>query len=140
LVTLRYLLDTNVLAEPLRPKPDPQIMEHLRRHQDEIAIASVVWHEMWFGCYRLPPSAKRQAIETYLAQVVASSMPILPYSQEAALWHAAERARLAAEGKTSPFVDGMIAAVAATNNLVLVTLNLDDFRLFRELKSESWHS
>ena len=90
-MTLRYLLDTNILAEPLRPQPNDTILDHLKRHQDEIAIASVVWHEMWFGCYRLPLSARRSAIETYLTQVVASSIPILPYDQEAASWHAAER-------------------------------------------------
>ena len=89
-MTLRYLLDTNILAEPLRPQPDQGILDNLSRHQDEIAIASVVWHEMWFGCYRLPTSARRQAIETYLTQVVAPSIPILPYDQQAADWHTAD--------------------------------------------------
>ncbi len=137
-MTLRYLLDTNILAEPLRLQPNARILEHLQRYQDEIAIAAVVWHEMWFGCYRLPLSAKRSAIETYLTQVVAPSILILPYDQEAASWHAAERARLTSVGKTPPFADGMIAAVAKTNNLVLVTINLDDFREFQELQLESW--
>ena len=137
-MTLRYLLDTNILAEPLRPQPNDRILYYLKLHQDEIAIASVVWHEMWFGCYRLPLSAKRSAIETFLTQVVAPSIPILPYDQEAASWHAAERARLTAIGKTPPLADGMIAAIAKTINLVLVTINLDDFGGFQELKLKSW--
>ena len=70
--------------------------------------------------------------------MVAPSVPILPYDQEAASWHAAERARLTAVGKTPPFADGMIAAIAKTNNLVLITINLDDFREFQELQFESW--
>lgn len=137
-MTLRYLLDTNILAEPLRPEPDQRILDHLQRHRDEVAIASVVWHEMWFGCFRLPPSAKRHAIEIYLTQVVAPSMPILPYGEEAAAWHAEERARLTKLGKTPPFADGMIAAVARTNNLVLVTLNLTDFDSFSDLQLDNW--
>lgn len=137
-MTLRYLLDTNILAEPLRPRPDQEILDNLNRHQDEIAIASVVWHEVWFGCYRLPPSARRQAIETYLTQVVAPSIPILPYDQQAADWHATERARLTAVGRTPPFADAMIAAIAKTNNLVLVTLNLADFQEFQDLHVDSW--
>ena len=32
----------------------------------------------------------------------------------------------------------MIAAIAKTNDLVLVTINLDDFRGFQELQFESW--
>jgi len=137
-VTLRYLLDTNIVAEPLRPSPHPVILEQIRRHQDEIAIASVVWHEMWYGCYRLPLSARRNAIEAYLTRVIGPSISILPYDDEAATWHAAERARLASLGKTTSFADGMIAAVAQTNNLILVTLNRGDYHLFQGLQLVSW--
>ena len=42
-----YLLDTNVVTEPLRPLPNPHVLERLAAHQNEIAIASVVWHELW---------------------------------------------------------------------------------------------
>lgn len=137
-MTLRYLLDTNILAEPLRPRPNVEVLENLRRNQGEVAVPTVVWHEMWFGCHRLPPSARREAIETYLTQVVAPSIPILTYDQDAARWHAAERARLAALGKTPPFADGMIAAIASIHGLVLVTLNLDDFRAFQGLDLDNW--
>jgi tRNA(fMet)-specific endonuclease VapC len=137
-VTLRYLLDTNILAEPMRPVPDQRILDRLKRHQHEIAIASVVWHEMWFGCYRLPDSAKRQALEAYLSQAVAPSIPVLSYDDQAAAWHAKERARLSKLGKTPPFADGMIAAVASTNHLILVTLNLPDFDSFSDLQLENW--
>lgn len=139
-MTLRYLLDTNILAEPLRPKPNDLILDRLRRHEDEIAIASVVWHEMWFGCYRLPVSARRTAIETYLTQVVAPAIPILPYDRAAADWHARERARLTAIGKTPPFADGMIAAVARINDLTLVTLNVDDFQSFDQPECVDWQA
>ncbi|HZQ98784.1 MAG TPA: hypothetical protein VFC93_08205 [Chloroflexota bacterium] len=67
-------------------------------------------------------------------------MPILPYDEAAAGWHAMERARLAAHGRTLPFVDGQIAAIAQTNNLVLVTANAADFRDFAGLTIEDWRS
>ncbi len=51
-----------------------------------------------------------------------------------------ERARLAAHGRTLPFVDGQIAAIAQTNNLVLVTANAADFRDFAGLTIEDWRS
>jgi tRNA(fMet)-specific endonuclease VapC len=65
---------------------------------------------------------------------------LLPYDSRAARWHAEERARLQAKGLTPAFVDGQIAAVAATNNLTLVTRNVSDYKRFRGLKIVSWHS
>jgi tRNA(fMet)-specific endonuclease VapC len=137
-MTLAYLLDTNILAEPLRPTPNARVIEKLKAHEHQLAIPSVVWHEMWFGCNRLSKSNRRSLIERYLMKVIAPSMPVLPYDILAAEYHAAERARLASLGKTPSFVDGQIAAVAHANELVLVTVNISDFREFREIQLEDW--
>ena len=102
-MTLFYLLDTNVVSEPVRPKPNPTVMEKLRAHQEEIATAAVVWHELLFGCQRLPESKKRRLIETYLHNVVKPHIPLLPYDQIAAAWHAKERTRLVSAGLTPDF-------------------------------------
>ena len=139
-MSLTYLLDTNIISEPLRPVPDQQVLERLKRHEEEMAIASVVWHELLFGSYRLPPSAKRSAIEQYLSEVVAPTIPILPYDDQAAQWHAAERARLVAVGQTPPFADGQIAAIARINHLILVTANVTDFSVFEGLQVENWQN
>ena len=136
----RYLLDTNILSEPLRPAPNPKILERLRRHQEQLATASVVWHELLFGCHRLPASERRTAIEEYLHKVVAASIEILPYDERAARSHAVERARLALAGRTPPFADGQIAAVARTHDLILVTRNLADYGGFQDLQIEDWQA
>ncbi len=137
---ISYLLDTNVISEPLRPMPHPQVMERFRQHRSEIAISAVVWHELWFGCLRLPPSARRRAIEEYLDTVVAPSIPILSYDQAAAVWHAQERARLSVIGKTPPFADGQIIAVAEVHDLILVTFNLADYAAFQGVVIEDWRN
>jgi len=103
-----------------------------------MATAAPAWHELLFGCERLPPSRKRQAIESYLLRTVRASIPILPYDQAAAQWHAVERARLTALGKTPAFIDGQIAAVAKVNNLVLVTSNRSHFEPFEDLQIQDW--
>lgn len=137
-MTLKYLLDTNIVSEPLRPQPDRGVMRRLRRHECEIAIPAIVWHELRFGMERLPPSRRRGAIELYLDRVVLATIPILDYDRAAAEWHARERARLAARGETPPFADGQIAAIAQTQNLTLVTRNDGDFRRFSGLRVVSW--
>ena len=67
-----------------------------------------------------------------------SSFPVLDYDRAAADWHAAERARLVADGQTPPLTDGQIAAIAAVNDLVLVTSNIRDFQNFQGIRLESW--
>lgn len=137
-MSLKFLLDTNIVSEPLRPQPLHGVVRKLTRHEDEIAISSVVWHELRFGAERLPPSRRRNAIVQYLDEVVAATMPILDYDRAAAEWHAKERARLAARGETPPFADGQIAAIAHVNDLILVTFNDADFRQFQGLRVASW--
>ncbi|MDP9454782.1 MAG: type II toxin-antitoxin system VapC family toxin [Actinomycetota bacterium] len=135
---LKYLLDTNVLSEPLLPVPNSLILERLRDHQHEVATASVVWHELRFGLHRLPLSARRSTIQEYLNEVVKPSVRILPYETRAAEWHASERARLVGAGRTQPFVDGQIAAVAWAYDLTLVTANLTDYVGFRGVQVVDW--
>ena len=129
-MTIRYLLDTNVVSEPLRPKPSSTVVRKLQKHEQEIAIPSIVWHELRFGMERLPPSRRRDVIERYLEEVVLPAIPILAYDQSAAEWHALERARLVAKGETPSFADGQIAAIAHVHDLTVVTFNEADFKGF----------
>lgn len=137
-MTLRYLLDTNVISEPLRPQPDQNTLARLHQHQNEIAIAAVIWHELWYGCERLPPSARRDRIIHYLTQVIGATIPVLAYDETSAHWHGRERARLAALGRTPSFADGQIAAIAHTHQLTLVTFNTADYAEFSGLTLEDW--
>jgi len=138
MVKLRYLLDTNILSEPLRPEPHGNVRKKLKMHQRELATAAPVWHELVFGCERLPKSKKRSAIETYLESVVCRTLPILPYDQSAAAWHARERIRLSKLGKTPSFVDGQIASIAKIHGLIVVTRNLKDYVSFRGVEIQDW--
>ena len=135
---IRYLLDTNVLSEALRAKPDSSVMACLDGRAHESAIATPVLHELRYGGALLEPTRRRQAIDRFIADVVLRIFTVLPYDRPAAEWHAAERARLSRGGKTPPFVDGMIAAIARVNGLVLVTANGRDFQTFEGLTIESW--
>ena len=137
-MALRFVLDTNVLAEPLKTQPDAGVMRKLQKHDGELSIPTPVWHEMWFGCLRLPRGKRRGVIEKYLVEVLHPSVPLLPYSAEAAKWHAAQRVRLINKGRTPTFVDGQIAAIAAEQDLTLVTANVRDFKAYSGVKVVDW--
>jgi tRNA(fMet)-specific endonuclease VapC len=133
-----YLLDTNIIAEPTKLPPNANVLKALAQHSGQISISSVSWHELWFGTDRLPPSRKRQILETYLNNLSVTGMPILPYTEAAGRWFATERSRLTSIGLTPAYADGQIAAIAAVNNLILVTRNVADFIHFDGIRVENW--
>lgn len=138
-MTLRYLLDTTIVSSPVVKIPNSEIVKCLDEHGHESAIGAPVWHELIYGCARLPRGKRRSALESYLHDVVQVSFPILPYDEVAAAWHSQERARLEGVGKCAPYVDGQIAAIAHANGLVLVTVNTKDFTpFFKDLTVENW--
>ena len=136
---IKYLLDTNVLSEAVKVNPDRYVIAMLEKHQDEIATAAPVWHELLYGCRRLPVSRKREMLEAYLEDVVLRNMDILPYDERAAEWHAEQRSKLSVQGKTPSFVDGQIAAITRVNDLILITRNTHDFKLFENFQVSNWH-
>jgi tRNA(fMet)-specific endonuclease VapC len=135
---IRYLLDTNILSEPLRPRPNFNVIQRLSDRSEALATASVAYHEICFGCQRLPDSRKRRTIEAYLQEEVKAKLVILPYDLEAAEWYAIERARLVGLGRTPPYFDGQIAAIAVVNDLILITNNTADYADFQDLQLENW--
>jgi tRNA(fMet)-specific endonuclease VapC len=137
-VIARYLLDTSIVSSPVSKVPHADVLARLEAHGHECAIAAPVWHELTYGCQRLPRGKRREAVDTYLQDVVLTSFPVLAYDEEAARWHGVERARLEGLGKPAPYVDGQIAAIAYVNELILVTVNVKDFQRFKGLEVENW--
>ncbi len=134
---LRYLLDTNILSEPMRPAPDPGVLRRLVETGDAAATGAPAWHESEYGLARLPRGRRKRASVAIVAGL-AGVLVVLPYDRAAARWHAHERARLDSKGRSPPFVDGQLAAIAVVNGLVLVTRNVRDFAPFTGLVVESW--
>ena len=135
---LSYLLDSNILSEPSRPHPNVHVQARLLAHRHAVCTAALVLHEMRYGLARMPDSRRKQALTHYLEHAVHQRLTILPYDREAAVWHAEERARLTAQGRVPPFVDGQIAAIAIVNSLTLVTRNTHDFADFAGLTVANW--
>jgi tRNA(fMet)-specific endonuclease VapC len=134
---VKCLLDTNALSEAVRPTPHAGFLKRFRANDAKLALASVTLHEALYGLERLPDGKRREMLREYMRDVV-SKMPVLPYDAKAAEWHARERVRLEATGRTLPYADGQIAAVAVVNALTLVTANVRDFRHIEGLRVENW--
>jgi tRNA(fMet)-specific endonuclease VapC len=136
-MSLKFLIDTNILSEPARPISNTHVLYKLDIHKSEVAISSVIVHELLYGCLRLPESKRREYLWNYIYGSVLN-LPVFSYDLKAAEWHAQERARLSKIGKTPALVDGQIASISYCNNLILVTNNVSDFEYFNGLRIENW--
>ena len=47
---ISYLLDSNILSEPARLKPQDKVLQQLADHDGEYATLAIVWHELVYGC------------------------------------------------------------------------------------------
>jgi tRNA(fMet)-specific endonuclease VapC len=137
MMSLIYLLDTNTISEPLKDFQNQKVVEKIALFNDKIAISSFVVYEMMKGLYLLPESKKRLKILEYTESVL-SKFPVFSYTEDAALWHGKEAARLQSIGKSPPIIDSQMAAVAKVNNMIVVTRNIDDFKNFADVKLENW--
>ena len=137
---MNVLLDTNVLSEPMRERPDAVVLAELEQGGHRLQTASLVVHELSYGIQRLADGRRKDRFRSYLQNLLSSGLPVLPYDHAAALWHGEQRARLESRGLRPGFADGQIAAIAATQGLVLVTRNTRDFEVFEGLQLLNWFS
>lgn len=136
-MALTYLLDTNVVSELEVESKHPHLEDKVLRFQNHVAISAVSWHELWYGYHQVSDPKRKEKIGDLLNWAV-TLMPILPYGDEAAEWFAQERSRLTKIGRTPSYPDGQIAAIAAVNNLIVVTRNVKDFADFHDIEIENW--
>jgi len=69
-----FLLDTNVVSELVRPRPNPGLIEWLAgRDEDQIFLSVVTLAELRCGIARLPVGRRRRSLEEWLAARRASA-------------------------------------------------------------------
>ena len=78
----KFLLDTSVVSEPLKPEPSRAILRRLSEHEGEIAIPAPVWYELRCGCLQLARLQHKKAVERYIEDVVAACFPVLEYDRK----------------------------------------------------------
>jgi len=122
----RWLLDTNTLAEPLRPEPSTGVTRRLQEHQGDLAIPVTVLQEMHCGWLRMPQGQRRDRIGDYLRSVV-SRLPVLPLDARAARVQAELRWQAEQAGRPLGHADSEVAAIAVAHGMALVTRNVCDF-------------
>jgi predicted nucleic acid-binding protein len=125
---VRYLLDTNVLSEVSRRRPDARVLAWLRATPEESLHLSVLsLGELRAGAGELKDAARREKLRVFLESELPARFGERVLAVDARV---ADRwGRLVAEVKGSaPAVESLLAATALAHGLRVATLNVRDFR------------
>ena len=124
-----FLLDTNVISELVKPRPEPKVVSWIEEIDENLLYLSVLTlGEIRKGVAALPQSARRTELESWLEsdlQLRFSKRILSIDGSVADRW--GNLAGLALkDGHRLSVVDGLLAATAIHHNLTLVTRNIGD--------------
>lgn len=128
---MKYLLDTCVVSELVRPAPITGLVDWINSQQEERLFMSVLTlGELRKGIDRLPSGAKRTRLENWLDGDLRLrfSGRWLAVDEEVAERWGQVTATAETQGLTLPVIDGLIAATALTHGMTVVTRNDADMQ------------
>ena len=129
-----YVLDTNTLIYFFKGLGGVS-KRVLALPPKQISIPSIVLYELEVGIARsTSPKKRRKQLEDFTSLV-----KVLPFGTEEARSAASIRVNLEKKGRPIGPYDILIAAVAMTNQFILVTRNTAEFSRIKGLRLENWY-
>lgn len=128
----RYLLDTNVISNVVKPSPPEPLLAWMADRDDaDLYIASLTVAEIWRGILQTPSGRKHKALATWFTgpegpQALFAGR-VLPFDERAGLQWAQLMADGKSRGRPRNALDMIIASIARSNDCIIVTDNEKDF-------------
>ena len=124
------ILDTNLVSEPLKPKPDAAVLAWLDRQAPEtLYLTTITLAELQAGIETLPAGKRRAALQEATTELVAQfEGRVLSFDQDSARAFGSVFAGTQVAGNPIHFGDCAIAAIAVRRGFVLATRNVRDYK------------
>jgi predicted nucleic acid-binding protein len=127
---VRFLLDTNVVSEWAKPRPDPGVVTWLAEvDEDRVFMSVVTLAELHYGIERMPSGNRRTRLSRWLQEELPLRFEgrlLLVDGAVAEAW-GRTMARCEMIGRPIGVTDAFIASIATVHSLKLVTRNESEF-------------
>ena len=131
---MHYLLDTNICIYLIKKRPS-EVLEQFRQHSpQDVAISTITLFELQYG---IEKSQYRQRSEDALAKFLLP-LNIINIDRSSAIEAAAIRAQLEKKGMPIGPYDLLIAGLAKSRDMILVTSNTKEFERIAGLHLKNW--
>ena len=127
---MSFLLDTNVVSESTKPRPNPGVVAWLAAvDEDNVFLSVITLTELRYGVERLAQGRRRKQLDRWLQQDLPLRFEgrILPIDALVADTCGKLVARTESLGRPIEARDAFIAATAQVHQLTLVTRNVSHF-------------
>jgi hypothetical protein len=138
---VNFLLDTNVVSEWVKPRPEPRVVKWLEQvDEDRVFVSVVTLGELRYGVERLPASSRKQRLDEWVRHELPLRFEgrVLPVDAVVADAWGTIVARRERAGKPIGAMDALVAATAEAHDLTLVTRNTGDFQSAVKMLFDPW--
>ncbi len=128
---MSFLLDTNVVSEWIKPRPNSGVMSWLAEvDEGQTCLSVVTITELRYGIERMAPGIRRRRLDAWLHQELLNRFDgrIMPVDLAVADECGRLLARSEAAGRPIEARDAFIAATSEVYGLTLVTRNVSHFQ------------
>lgn len=128
---MSFLLDTNVVSEWVRPRPEPSVAAWLAQvDEDDVFMSVISFAELGRGVELLPAGPRRVRLAAWIVEDLTARFHgrLLDVDRGVADAWGRIMARCRRSGHALGARDGFFAATAESHDLTLVTRNVRDFR------------
>ena len=133
---MMYLLDTNILSELVKKRPDHNLLQHLQSNSSQSLFTSCICvMELRFG------SALRKDFKSFWQNIereIISRVNVISLGHEEVLIAGDILADLKKRGQSIGIEDLLIGSTALSHNLIMVTANIRHFSRIKGLTVENW--
>jgi toxin FitB len=142
----RYLLDTNIISNPLKPAPSAPLIAWFEDQADEdLYISALNLAEIWDGILELPSGKKRRELERWFSgprgPLAFFRGRVLAFDEAAALIWGRIMSEGVKTGRPRDPIDMIVAATAEANDCILVTDNEKHFaglKFINPMRAPRW--